>query len=106
MARAERREPVFILDTSAAGVGDWFPFNSGAWYEGKDYTLSFEITPGDSIRIEVTNDVSAGAPTGNMITSSAEHDSTVTGDTIAGTWKFIRAVKTGTNGPAKVLAVI
>ena len=110
--------PKKLLDNiTAATTGSWVkliegrahPISNDLHQHGKPSTLTLEIASGDTIRIELSNDVftdTAGKlqlVASPKTTDSIEYNSTDTGDVIYGAWAFIRAIKTGANGPATVI---
>lgn len=97
-----------LYNDSAAGTGDWVYSTNKQWDQGKSYSVSWTISSGDTVQIEVTNDVGSdslvvGSP---VVTTSEEFDDTTSGTQVEGTWQAFRVVKTGTNGVLKVIASI
>ena len=98
-----------LLDQSAAGNGDWIRLDS-RYDHDSSRILQIDLTVGDTIDIEGTTvDVRGGNPAvvtaglaADDITTIQSFTANGTGDLLAGPWTYIRAVKTGTTGNAKV----
>ena len=110
--------PKKILNAvTPASTGEWakliegraHPLDDGIFNAGKEWIFQLDITPGDTVRLEFSNDIYIDtAGTIQLVASpvktlTIEYNSTYTGDAISGTWAFVRVVKTGANGPATVL---
>ena len=103
-----RRHKV-LLNTSAAGAGDWIRLDSR--YE-VDALRAFQINmnAADTVEIEGTTldeqDATALAAVlvdpADITTLKSYTGNTSENDVIVGNWTFIRANKTGTTGVAKV----
>jgi len=92
---------VAVFNDAAAVTGAWVRLPTKTGLEANPRSIQMSITTGDTIVIEVTNDIDnlAGTP---ETTASPAYDSTDTGDTLHGPWGAIRVVKTGANGPCVV----
>jgi len=103
------RKPIILFNASGAATGAWIPTTAGEYGEGIAFGVSWTIASGDTVRIEVTNDVNSdgtavvGSP---AFTASDDFDSTTTGTRIEGSWRFMRAIKVGANGNLKVVGGI
>lgn len=98
---------VVLLDSTAAATGSWIPLDVRYDKETKR-AIQGAVTSGDTITIQgITKDV-VGMDK-SFLTTLETADITTLGtytadfnDILNGGWTYIRAVKTGTNGRAKI----
>lgn len=102
-----------LYDSSAAGTGDWFRLDN-RYDESPERILQVYMTAGDTITLQgATKDlkgVDSSTVTASLetedITDIVEYISSNAGDVLTGPWTYIRIVKTGTTGAAKVQGFI
>lgn len=102
-----------LYDSSAAGNGEWFRLDV-RYDSSPERILMVDLVDGDTITIQGTVvDVRGGNPA--VVVASLEADDIATIDTLTadstehvltGPWTYIRVVKTGTTGNAKVQGFI
>lgn len=97
---------VVLLDQSAAGNGDWVRLDT-RYDQNTERGINISLTSGDTIEIEgVTLDAKDAVALAAIVESDdigilgtyTESDA----DVLTGNWTYIRAVKTGTTGNAKI----
>jgi hypothetical protein len=105
-----RRHKV-LLDQSAAVTTDWYKLDTR--YDSlNDRVLQLDITTGDTIEIQGTTQDVRGPDKSFLASLAADDISTITSKTadeavtIPGNWSYIRVVKTGATGNAKVQGYI
>lgn len=98
-----------LLDQTTAGDGEWIRLDSR--YDCDSFrTLQVNMSVGDTITIQGTTVDVRGANPADVIASLTPEDisdlqvftDSGTGDLLAGPWSYIRAVKVGATGSAKV----
>lgn len=100
-----------IFDGTAAETGEWFALDV-RYDESPSRAIQVQVTSGDTIKIQaITKDVKGidksfldeldADDIADLKTYSASE-----ADTLDGPWTYIRAIKTGTTGPAKVSGFI
>lgn len=101
------------MDQTAAGDGEWFRLDS-RYDIDTNRILQIALTTGDTIAIEGTTvDVRGGNPavvtaglTASDITTIDTFSTNDTLNLLQGPWTYIRAVKAGTTGTAKIQGFI
>lgn len=96
-----------LLQTGAATTGPWIRIDN-RYQDGIDRAIQVSLQEGDTIRIEgITQD--AKGMDKSFLTTLGPNDISVlkeytesAGDVLQGSWTYIRAVKVGTAGFAKV----
>lgn len=105
MSCSIRRNKV-LLDSTSATTGDWIRLDS-RYEDSPERSIQISMNSNDTITIQGTTVDIRGQedPTDNIksedivdLSSFSAKTSTV----LNGNWTYIRAVKTGTSGPAKV----
>jgi hypothetical protein len=98
-----------LYDSSAAGNGDWIRLDS-RYDISPQRIVHVDLTSGDTIELQGTVKDEKGS-TPSLVTASLDTDDIVTIETftadstehlLTGPWTYIRVVKTGTTGNAKV----
>lgn len=102
-----------LYDSSAAGTGEWIRLDN-RYCGDLDRIVHVDLTTGDTVTIQgITKDVRGPKPA-DFFTSLEADDittlATLTADSedpiLQGPWSYIRVVKTGTAGNAKVSGYI
>lgn len=103
-----------LYDSADAGTGDWVRLDNRYCGGDIDRALSIYVTAGDTVTIEgIVND-QRGLTQDQVLAAVDETKDVRTlktytasdEDVLYGSWTYIRAVKTGTNGAAKVQGMI
>lgn len=89
-----------LYEASAAGAGDWVKLD-GKFEEIAHRALQGTVASGDTIGIEATTVEKVEDITPVDIVELEEFDDDFA-KVLVGNWTYVRAVKTGTNGVAKV----
>jgi len=106
MSCSIRRRKV-LLDQTAAGNGPWIRLDS-RYEDSPERAIQISLTAGDSVRIEGTTlDIRGeGDPTDTIAAEDIAildgSFSSSTSTILNGNWTYIRVVKTGSSGNAKV----
>lgn len=103
---ASIKRNVVLLDQSAAGAGDWIRLDT-RYDSDTERAMNINLTTGDTIAIE---GVTLDAKDATALAAIVESDDIATlgsftentSEILNGNWTYIRAVKTGTTGNAKV----
>lgn len=102
-----------LYDSSASGNGEWFRLDS-RYDQNTQRILQIDLTTGDTITIQgTTKDVRGGNPATVVVGLDADDIATIqtftadnTDHVLSGPWTYIRVVKTGATGNAKVQGFI
>lgn len=101
-----------LYDATTAGTGDWVRLDSRYDVDNKR-AIQVNLMTGDTIDIQGTTKDVRGMSQDDVIASIETDDITTIksytaseADTLYGSWTYIRAVKTGTTGPAKVQGMV
>lgn len=97
---------VVLLDQSTAGNGEWVRLDT-RYDQNTERSLNIDVTSGDTIDIQ---GVTLDAKDATALAAIVEADDIGTlatyteddTDVLTGNWTYIRAVKTGTTGNAKI----
>lgn len=106
---ASIKRHVVLLNQQAAGNGSWIELDS-RYDESPLRLLQVYVTAGDTVKIQGTTvdikgshkDVVTATFATEDITDIKTFTASGSGDLLEGPWTYIRAVKTGTTGIAKV----
>ena len=98
-----------LYDSSAAGNGDWIRLDN-RYDISPQRIINIDLTAGDTIvlqgAVKDLKGVAQDTVTGSLTTSDISTIETFTEDStehlLTGPWTYIRVVKTGTTGNAKV----
>lgn len=101
-----------LYNSATAGTGAWFRLDSRFEVDA-DRALQVILTSGDTIKIQGTTMDLRGMTSADVVASITADDisdlksyTTSQADNLAGPWTYIRVVKTGTAGAAKVQGFI
>ena len=106
-----KRHKVILESTGAVATGEWFELDV-RYEEAGTRILQVQVTTGDTITIQgITQDVKGIDKSflDDLVTADITSISAITTTDdylLEGPWRYIRAVKTGTTGPAKVQGFI
>lgn len=102
-----------LYDSASAGTGEWFRLDN-RYDLDTNRIIQVDLTTDDTVTLQGTTvDVRGGDPatvvaglTAKDISTIKEYTADANGDVLTGPWTYIRVVKTGTNGNAKVQGFI